>query len=270
MNRTTDNKTTIVNLWQQNLNKSATAQQDLINSTDPKIYDILALQEPYIDFLGNTRTNHNWYPLLPTAHCNNPRKTHAAAFINKHLQSSSWQQNKVNSQDVVSISINTSAGIIAIFNIYNDCDHSRSLHAIWNTLAEDAQSSQLIDLNKMVWLGDFNWHHPLWDEECNVHLFTTTNLDAAQILLDLLAEHDMMMTLLKNTPTLCASHHKEPNTPRQCFLQRQHLRSHNKMHDIPRPPAPMYIPLFNIQHSRHLNAPKFRPLKVKLATSQLE
>ena len=60
----------------------------------------------------------------------------------------------------------------------------------------------------MIWLGDFNWHHPLWDKECNSHLFTTNNLDAAQILLDLLTDYDMIMALPKNIPTLHTTHSK--------------------------------------------------------------
>ena len=37
------------NVWQQNLNKSRVAQEDLINSGIHKDYNILALQEPYTD-----------------------------------------------------------------------------------------------------------------------------------------------------------------------------------------------------------------------------
>ena len=50
----------------------------------------------------------------------------------------------------------------------------------------------------MIWLDDFNQHHLLWDEECNSHLFTANNLDATQILLDLLRDHNMTMTLPKD------------------------------------------------------------------------
>ena len=36
----------------------------------------------------------------------------------------------------------------------------------------------------MIWLGDFNQHHPQWEEERNCHLFTWQNLDASQTLID--------------------------------------------------------------------------------------
>src|SRR5882724_997665 len=56
----------------------------------------------------------------------------------------------------------------------------------------------------MVLLGDFNLHHPLWDEECNTHLFTRSNLDNSQALIDILAEYDLQMALPKRIPTLQA------------------------------------------------------------------
>ena len=65
MNRATNDTPMTMSIWQQNLNKSDVAQQDLINSIDLNMYDILVLQELYIDFLGNTCANQRWYPLLP-------------------------------------------------------------------------------------------------------------------------------------------------------------------------------------------------------------
>lgn len=49
-----------------------------------------------------------------------------------------------------------------------------------NARAREGENEQFI------WLGDFNRHHPIWDEERNAHLFTRGALDAAQPLLDLI------------------------------------------------------------------------------------
>ena len=54
----------------------------------------------------------------------------------------------------------------------------------------------------MVWCGDFNRHNLLWDEECNKHLLTASALSAAQLLISLLEDYDMVMVLLKGIPTL--------------------------------------------------------------------
>ena len=44
-------------IWQQNLNKSRVAQEDLINSEAYKDYNLLILQEPYIDTYSNTKAS---------------------------------------------------------------------------------------------------------------------------------------------------------------------------------------------------------------------
>ena len=46
-----------------------------------------------------------------------------------------------------------------------------------------------------MWMGEFNRHHPLWDEPQNAHLFTTQNLELAQPLLNMLGWHNMKMAL---------------------------------------------------------------------------
>jgi Endonuclease-reverse transcriptase len=54
----------------------------------------------------------------------------------------------------------------------------------------------------MLWCGDFNRHHPMWDEERNHHLFTAAANRAAEELISLLADYNMVMTLPKRVPTL--------------------------------------------------------------------
>ena len=53
-----------------------------------------------------------------------------------------------------------------------------------------------------MWIGDFNRHHPLWDEARNAHLFTRENLDLTQPLLNMLGRHNMKMALPAFIPTL--------------------------------------------------------------------
>ena len=54
----------------------------------------------------------------------------------------------------------------------------------------------------MMWCGDFNRHHPLWDEEWNSHLFMAGMSAATQPLIDLLEDYDMVMLLPKGIPML--------------------------------------------------------------------
>ena len=234
-----------MNIWQQNLNKSDAAQQDLSTPSTPNMYDILVLQEPYIDFLGNTHANQRWYPLLPSMYHNNPKKTRTVTFINKGILSSTWQQIRVESQDVVAVSIDTAASLTTIFNIYNDGNHSNSLQALQDTLEVNVQHPRSINPNRMIWAGDFNRHHPMWDEENNSHLFTTNNLDAAQILIDLLADFSMSMALPKDIPTLRATCTKNLTWPNNVFCSSRILGIITQCMTLPglQPPCTDHFPI---------------------------
>ena len=54
-------------IWQQNLNKSRVMQEELINSEVYKEYDLLILQEPYIDSYGNTKVTRDWRVTYPSS-----------------------------------------------------------------------------------------------------------------------------------------------------------------------------------------------------------
>ncbi|KAF8545757.1 hypothetical protein OG21DRAFT_1385528, partial [Imleria badia] len=56
---------TRLRIWQQNLNTSPAAQHSLINSTKPDDYNIIATQEPHINFLNNTISNRHYHVLYP-------------------------------------------------------------------------------------------------------------------------------------------------------------------------------------------------------------
>ena len=62
---------TRLHIWKQNLNKSDKAHYDLINTPLHKNWDILALQELYIDTLGNTKVNSQWHVVYPLLHLTN-------------------------------------------------------------------------------------------------------------------------------------------------------------------------------------------------------
>jgi hypothetical protein len=54
----------------------------------------------------------------------------------------------------------------------------------------------------MLWAGDFNRHHPLWDNDEDDRLFTPQALADAEHLISLTSDLDMCMTLPKGIPTL--------------------------------------------------------------------
>ncbi|KAJ3492820.1 hypothetical protein NLJ89_g11157 [Agrocybe chaxingu] len=56
--------------------------------------------------------------------------------------------------------------------------------------------------DQVMWCGDFNRHHPLWDRDEDEHLFTAQATREAEVLISMLADNDMKMALPKGIPTL--------------------------------------------------------------------
>jgi hypothetical protein len=95
------------------------------------------------------------------------------------IPSSSWTQIDIKSPDVVGIQIAGAQGTLRILNIYNDCTHDRSLAAVEDAMRNMHARQGVRTPIRYLWMGDFNRHSPLWDEERNHHLFTAGALEAA-------------------------------------------------------------------------------------------
>ena len=190
-------------IWQQNINKSLLAQQDLINNIRPDDYELILIQEPYMDHNQKTRASSHWRVVYPSTYYTD---------LSAKLNTNSWRQMDVPCGDVTAIQISGDFGLISIFNIYNDCTHSRNLCALEQYMYLNAQQIRPNPEAHMVWAGDFNRHHPSWDEPRNHHLFTRRALRESQILIDILSNHELGMALPKGLATLCA--HRTKNWTR--------------------------------------------------------
>jgi endonuclease/exonuclease/phosphatase family metal-dependent hydrolase len=196
------NRQPTVNLkiWQQNLNTSLIAQESLLNNPDMANWDILILQEPHINFLRNTRANHKWHVLYPTQHYTHPlQRLRAVILISAALDTNAWKQLPFPSSDVVILQLSGAYGTCSILNIYNDCGKQDTLMKLVEYLDQHIITLRPTADDHMLWMGDFNRHHPLWEEICNRHLF---NYITAQPLIDLIADYGMLQLLPIGLPTL--------------------------------------------------------------------
>src|SRR5271156_3195656 len=194
-----ENPLTNIRIWQQNTRRSLDAQLALLNSLRNK-YDIVCIQEPHFDFQNLSRATRIWHSIYPTTPTDDAVRPRALTLIHKRISTNSWTQVIVNSPDVVAFKISNGTQNITIYNVYNDCEHSNTIH----TLADHFVHNHNPDRNILL-LGDFNRHHPMWDEERNGHLFTNANLNVAEELIELVANNQMEMALPKDIPTLTNS-----------------------------------------------------------------
>ena len=190
-----------LHFWQQNINKSLLSQLDLLNNTDPKLFNFIFLQEPHVDFLNLSRANHQWMVIYPTCHHANPKTTRSVTLVSTRVSKNKWKQVHVQSNNVTAVELSSDFGTITFYNIYNACENADTLHTLqdfWMYTHPPHQNKT----SKTVWLGDFNRHHPLWDNPSNTHLFTAPNLNAASPLVDLLGTFSMEMPLPAGIPTI--------------------------------------------------------------------
>ena len=80
--------------------------------------------------------------------------------------------------------------------------HTRNEAVLQNFLTSHRNLVANGNNTHMIWAGDFNRHHPLWDDNNDMHLFTNQALRNAEGLINLLVEHGMEMALPKGIPML--------------------------------------------------------------------
>ena len=179
-------------IWQQNVNKSHICQHNLIsnNKLVRKDINIITLQEPAIDANGYMLALKDWMSIYPTLHHKMDAVTRAVMLIRLTIKSDSWRQLDFPSNHITVIQINGEWGKLTIVNVYNDCHSDETI-----CLLMDFHSRNWVELsqanNNMVhilWLGDFNRHHPYWDDPRDTRLFTGDAAEAAEKLIKALAD----------------------------------------------------------------------------------
>ena len=216
-------------IWQQNVNRSLIAQQDLLHSADPRDYDILAIQEPHIDHLSNTRASPRWSVVYPDHHLDSDQRTRSVILVSTAISSNAWQPISVPSQDVTAITLTSRGQRYHLLNLYVDGDHDRAIHAAARATAKLTAEGEVGQVSNgadhVIWLGDFNRHSPVWDEPRNHHLFTAAALDRSQRLLRKLADFGLEMALPAGVPTLEALRSRNLTRPDNVFCTPEALDS---------------------------------------------
>ena len=186
-------------VWQQNVNKSRICQHGLVSNNEliRKGINIIALQEPSIDANGYMLASRDWVPIYPTLHWKSNAATRAVTLIRESIKSDTWKQIDFPSCDVVVIQISGEWGKLTIANIYNDCHNNETVRLLKDfhnrNQAEITQTTS--GAAHTLWVGDFNRHHPYWDNPNDGQLFTNEATDAAERLIEAVADIGLELAL---------------------------------------------------------------------------
>jgi len=163
----------------------------MLQLLDPDEYDIAAIQEPYLNHNHNSCASHNWFTLYPKEHYAIPQNTRSIMLINKRILTNKWSQINLTSSDVTAIQMQTPSGPVILINMYNDARNSEGVWKVMQYLQHKGWDQNPRWLTHLIWLGDFNTHHLMWDEDRNSQLFMQANLDKVQIIIDAMANFDL-------------------------------------------------------------------------------
>ena len=188
-------------IWQQNTRKSKTSHMELLNSARPEDWDIIAIQEPYLDALGTARGTNHWRVIYPSNHLNDgSSRPRSILLINTNIATDSYIPLDIPNSDITAVRFNGSHGFMSLFNVYNDCTHNDNLTALNVYLDTNSLIAKPSTSDHMIWLGDFNRHHPLWESHTNYHLNSSQN--DIEPLLALLQDYEKDLVLPPGIPTL--------------------------------------------------------------------
>jgi hypothetical protein len=139
-------------------------------------------------------------------------------------------------------------GNCTIINVYNDCITDDTTNSL-NLYAEQNARTLFPNLqDHIIWLGDFNRHHPIWEDERNSHLLTTLYLTKAQSLITLITDNALFMPLPKNIPTLQALNTKNWTRVDNVFCSDHIAEYFIKCNTCPnkRGPSTDHVPILSI------------------------
>ncbi|KAG2051751.1 DNase I-like protein [Suillus hirtellus] len=224
---------TRLRIWQQNLNTSSDAQHCILSRPSAaRDWDIIAIQEPTIDTKGNTRATPDWHVVYP---------------MHRYTQAN-WRQLPFPSADVVIIQFTGPFGKLTILNIYNDGDKQDTPPTLHRYLESNICTIQPTHDDHVLWLGDFNCHHVLWEEERNRHLCEPRQAQAnAQAWIELMADYGMCQALVKDKPTLQSTRTGNWTQPDNVFCTEHTLEAFTICDTAPRlcPPKMDHIPILS-------------------------
>ncbi|CDO74895.1 hypothetical protein BN946_scf184988.g2 [Trametes cinnabarina] len=188
--------------------RECTAEQDVCANS---------LQEPYLSFLGLTAATPHWRVVYPTPHgAEGVSRSQSLLLINRRLSTNAWNPILIPHPDITAVTIRAGDSTIHLFNLYVDGSQDTAIRAA-SRAGQRLVLGEAGEAHHHVWLGDFNRHHPAWDSPTNHHLFTTDNLERAEVLIEHLALFDLRQVLPAGIPTLEATRTKNLTRPDNVF-----------------------------------------------------
>lgn len=189
----------------------------LLNNSDPKLIDILCIQEPPPTFARfPSLSPRQWDRLLPFPSDGEfPPK--CFIYISKCIPSSSFSQIHVPHSNITALRIQVSDLFISLFNIYNPPNSTETIDSLQAHLCDHRTGPSATDAIMLI--GDFNKHDPLWSGP----LHPRRTRGEADSLVDIILRHGLELCLEPGTPTFLSPAHRTWSTLDLLFVSEDRL-----------------------------------------------
>jgi len=137
-------------------------------------WDIILIQEPYVTLTGIIRIPKNYAMIYPQDRKKKDAdKVRSVIMVSASLNTSSWKEIKIpGNNDITAIQIRNQHTTLTIFNLYVDCENLKTITTLRELYVTRRREIYPTANAQVIWCGDFNMHHPLWDRDEDHRLFT--------------------------------------------------------------------------------------------------
>src|ERR1700720_683205 len=103
-------------IWQQNVHKSQTAQDYICCTTQPSNWNIIALQEPWINTFGNSRGSQYWRVIYPANfYAEGCLCIRSILLINSNISTNSYLILPIMNRDITAVRFHGKFSYVSIF-----------------------------------------------------------------------------------------------------------------------------------------------------------
>ena len=246
MSRRPPNKPQQLHIWQKNAHKSQTAQDYILCTAHPSDWDIIALQEPWIDSFGKSRGSQYWRVIYPANYYVEGRsRIRSILLINTNISTDSYTILPIMNSDITAVRFHGENGYVSTFNIYNEITNNETITCLDQFMGRHSHLVRPTETDHILWLSNFNRHHPIWEDETNLHLYKSE--ESISPLIDLLYKYNMILALPKGIPTYqtCAGNWTRPDSIWRSSSADNPIICCDVLPSI-RPPAVDHLPIITV------------------------